>query len=126
TIIRCIYSSFHMPIGKNARMKAGYHPSIASMTPNRRVTWQATSNDEILSHARRRGSRVAARGARAAAGADAADRDSDAVPADKRRNAGARARLSGGTAETWLGGQRQRPVRRALDQRQHGPHSFRR
>jgi|SRR5215467_6449603 len=29
--------------------------------------------------------------------------------ADKRRNAGARARLSGGIAETWLGGQRQRP-----------------
>jgi hypothetical protein len=27
-------------------MEAWYHPSIARMTPNRRVTWQATSNDE--------------------------------------------------------------------------------
>jgi hypothetical protein len=27
-------------------MEAWYHPSIASMTPNRRVRWQATSDDE--------------------------------------------------------------------------------
>jgi hypothetical protein len=27
-------------------MEAWYHPSIARMTPNRRVTWQATSDDE--------------------------------------------------------------------------------
>jgi hypothetical protein len=27
-------------------MEAWYHPSIARMTPNRRVTWQASSNDE--------------------------------------------------------------------------------
>jgi hypothetical protein len=27
-------------------MEAWYHPSIACMTPNRRVTWQATSDDE--------------------------------------------------------------------------------
>src|SRR6516162_7453622 len=27
-------------------VEAWYHPSIARMTPNRRVTWQATSNDE--------------------------------------------------------------------------------
>jgi len=27
-------------------MEAWYHPSIAGMTPNRRVTWQATSDDE--------------------------------------------------------------------------------
>jgi hypothetical protein len=27
-------------------MEAWYHPFIACMTPNRRVTWQATSNDE--------------------------------------------------------------------------------
>ena len=27
-------------------MEAWSHPSIARMTPNRRVTWQATSNDE--------------------------------------------------------------------------------
>src|SRR5262249_44901918 len=37
------------------------------MTPNWRVTWQATSTTKILSHARRHGSVVAARGARAAA-----------------------------------------------------------
>jgi len=34
------------------------------MTPNRRVTWQATSVDGNSSHARRRRSIVAARGAR--------------------------------------------------------------
>jgi hypothetical protein len=27
-------------------MEAWYHPFIACMTPNRRVTWQATSDDE--------------------------------------------------------------------------------
>jgi hypothetical protein len=27
-------------------MEAWYHPSIAWMTPNRRVAWQATSDDE--------------------------------------------------------------------------------
>jgi len=27
-------------------MEAWYHPSIARMTPSRRVTWQATSDDE--------------------------------------------------------------------------------
>jgi len=27
-------------------MEAWYHPPIALMTPNPRVTWQATSNDE--------------------------------------------------------------------------------
>jgi hypothetical protein len=27
-------------------MQAWYHPSMAWMAPNRRVTWQATSNDE--------------------------------------------------------------------------------
>ena len=27
-------------------VEAWYHPSIARMTPNRRVTWQATSDDE--------------------------------------------------------------------------------
>ena len=49
-------------------MEAWYHPSIAGMTPNRRVTWQATSDDEVLSHTRWRGGCVAARGARAAGG----------------------------------------------------------
>src|SRR5438093_13758736 len=39
---------------------------------------------------RRRGGCLAARGALAARRADAADRGFDAVPADKRRNAGAR------------------------------------
>src|SRR5262249_15203 len=58
---------------------------------------------------------VAARGARAASGARAPDRDSDAVPADKCGSAGARARLSGGAAKTWMGRRGQRPVRRALD-----------
>src|SRR5262245_28063930 len=70
------------------------------------------------------GGGVAARGARAARRADAPDRNSDAVPADKRGNAGARARLPRGAAKTWLGGGRQRPVRRALDQRQHGLRSL--
>ena len=44
------FGSIHRtcPIGVTHRppMKAWYHPSIACMTPNRRVTWQATSNDE--------------------------------------------------------------------------------
>src|SRR5215472_14710982 len=65
--------------------------------------------------ARWRYGRVAARGARAASGARAPDRDSDAVPADKCGSAGARARLSGGAAKTWMGRRGQRPVRRALD-----------
>jgi ABC transporter substrate binding protein len=68
---------------------------------------------------------MAARGARAARRADAPDRNFDAVPADKRGNAGAGARLPRGAAKTWLGGERQRPVRRALDQRQHGLRSLR-
>src|SRR5262249_16949727 len=60
------------------------------MTPNRRVTWQATSDDEILSHARRRGGGVAARGAGAAERADAAHRR---ARARRRRSCGEASRL---------------------------------
>src|SRR5215475_2012629 len=53
--------SLDLPIGllvTDRAMEAWYYPSIARMTPNRRVTWQATSDDENSwrrSPARRRG-----------------------------------------------------------------------
>jgi hypothetical protein len=34
------------PLVTDRAMAAWYHPSMAWMAPNRRVTWQATSNDE--------------------------------------------------------------------------------
>jgi len=43
----------HTPLGvhytalaTDRAIKAWYHSSTACMTPNRRVTWQATSDDE--------------------------------------------------------------------------------
>jgi hypothetical protein len=38
--------AYRLPLVTDRAMEAWYHPSIASMTPSRRVTWQATSNDE--------------------------------------------------------------------------------
>ena len=34
------------PLVTDRVMEAWYHPSIAWMTPKRRVTWHATSDDE--------------------------------------------------------------------------------
>ena len=48
---QAVFGSFHRtclsPLVTDRVMEAWYHPSIARMTPNRRVTWQATSEDEI-------------------------------------------------------------------------------
>jgi hypothetical protein len=55
-------------------MEAWYHPFIACMTPNRGSHGKPHRTTKILSDARRRGSRLAARGVRAAAG-DAGDKD---------------------------------------------------
>jgi hypothetical protein len=41
-----IHSISLSALAKDRAMEAWYHPSIARMTPNRRVTWQATSDDE--------------------------------------------------------------------------------
>jgi hypothetical protein len=45
-VIRSIHSTCLLALVTDRAMEAWYHPSIAGMTPNRRVTWQATSDDE--------------------------------------------------------------------------------
>jgi hypothetical protein len=71
--------------------------------PNQRVTWQATSDDENSSHARRRGSRVAARGAGAARRTHAAHRR--AYSSCRGRSAGThRSRgVSAKSCRSWAG-----------------------
>jgi hypothetical protein len=48
--LQAVFGSIHRTclsaLVKDRAMEAWYHPSIARMTPNRRVTWQATSDDE--------------------------------------------------------------------------------
>ena len=50
SVLQPVFGSIHRtclsPLVTDRVMEAWYHPSIARMTPNRRVTWQATSNDE--------------------------------------------------------------------------------
>ena len=47
---QAVFGSSHRtclsPLFTDRAMEAWYHPSIARMTPNRRVTWQATLDDE--------------------------------------------------------------------------------
>jgi hypothetical protein len=49
-VSRAVFGSIHRTclsaLVTDRAMKAWYHPSIAWMAPNRRVTWQATSDDE--------------------------------------------------------------------------------
>jgi 56kDa selenium binding protein (SBP56) len=45
-VIRSIHSTCLLALVTDRAMEAWYHPSIAGMTPNRRVTWQATSDAE--------------------------------------------------------------------------------
>jgi hypothetical protein len=45
-VIRSLHSTCLSASVTDRVMEAWYHASIARMIPNRRVTWQATSDDE--------------------------------------------------------------------------------